>query len=86
MTTNITISTNGDYVSEGYVISDQTWDQNGVENYARQTENFKIGPGNMVSRSFSINHGAEVRVSMTERDATPEEIEAAKGNIPGVSN
>ena len=87
MTTNITITINGDYVSEGFVVSEQTWQNNGVENYTRRVEEFKIGPGNTVSRSFSVNHGATVAISMTERDATEEEkaeVKARNASTPQI--
>lgn len=78
MTTTITITTNGNYVSEGLIHTENEYIQTGPESssetYTRRSETFKVGPGSMVSKSFTVPHGSEVTVEATERDADPDEI------------
>jgi 4-diphosphocytidyl-2C-methyl-D-erythritol kinase len=64
MTTTVIVATNGNYVSSVKV--------NGED---RGT----VGPGSNVQRSFGIMHGSGPTVfEISEREATPDEIEAAK--------
>lgn len=64
MTTTVIVATNGNYVSHVKV--------NGED---RGT----VGPGSNVQRSFGIMHGSGPTVfEISEREATPDEIEAAK--------
>ncbi|MER8762912.1 hypothetical protein [Mesorhizobium sp. M0968] len=65
MTTTIKVNTNGNYVS--------TIKINGVEAGT-------VGPGSMVEKSFGLphNNGGPSVFEVFERQATPEEIEAAK--------
>lgn len=80
MTTTIAITTNGNYVSEGMIHTENEYIQSGPdsssETYTRRSETFKVGPGNNVSKSWVIPHGSQVTVEATERDADPEEITA----------
>ncbi|MER8427849.1 hypothetical protein [Mesorhizobium sp. M1403] len=69
MTTTIKVNTNGNYVS--------TIKINGVEAGT-------VGPGSMVEKSFGLphNNGGPSVFEVFERQATPEEIEAAKAAAP----
>jgi flagellar hook assembly protein FlgD len=70
MTTNVTIRTNGNYVSEGKI---EVW----VKSQLDRAEEIKVGPGTNVEKSYGIPHGSTVMLSLDERPATPEEIAAA---------
>lgn len=69
MTTTVKISCNGNYVAT-----------------VKTTQNGKImstdtvGPGNNVEKTFWFYHGSAPTVyGVSEREATPAEVEAAKG-------
>ena len=69
MTTNVKVICNGDYVASVKV--------NGVDAGT-------VGPGSMVEKTFQFNHGdPSTTYEVSERPATPEEIEAAKAPPPG---
>ena len=74
MTTQVTVSTNGRYVSEGKITV--TNDGNSRD------EEFKVGPGNNVQKSFHVPHGSSVVLEIVEREATDDEAAqaAAEGN------
>ncbi len=83
MTTTITVSTNGNYVSEGLLITENEYIQSdpngGAETYTRRTETVKVGPGSQnapATAYFNVPHGAEVTLEISEREAFPEEIAA----------
>lgn len=64
MTTTVKVTTNGDYIATVKV--------NGKEAGT-------VGPGNMVEKAFPFYHGSEpTTYEVSERPATPEEVEAAK--------
>lgn len=71
MTTNIKITTNGNYVSEGHLT---IWGGSSADG----TTEIKVGPGSMKEHNIGVPHGSGVRLELTERPATPDEIEAAK--------
>jgi hypothetical protein len=63
MTTTVKVNCNGNYVAE-------------VRQDDREVVN--VGPGSMVEKSFYFPHPGPSSFVITERPATPEEIEAAK--------
>jgi hypothetical protein len=68
MTTTITVSTNGPYVSEGTV---------GIEYPAPGGSDaypIKVGPGSDIRKHFTVPHLSTVTVTLKERHATPEEV------------
>lgn len=67
MTTTIKVICNGNYVAE------VTQDDNDV---------VLVGPGSMVEKSFTYPHPGPSTITVTERPATEEEIEAAKPKSP----
>lgn len=71
MTTSVVIRTNGNYVCEGRITV------NSKDQPAREEE-IKVGPGSNVERQYYVPHGSQVSMSLTERNATQEEIDAAK--------
>lgn len=64
MTTSIKVTCNGNYVAE-------------VKQDDREI--VTVGPGSMVSKDFSYPHPGPSTLVITERPATPEEVEASKG-------
>jgi hypothetical protein len=71
MTTNIRITTNGSYVSQGTL-------KRSTNGQAAPDETFSVGPGSMKEHNIGVPHGSTVNLEIIEREATPEEIEAAK--------
>ncbi len=63
MTTHITVTCNGNYVAE-------------VTQDGR--EPVLVGPGSMVSKQFTYPHPGPSTITVQERPATAEEVEAAK--------
>lgn len=63
MTTTIKVTCNGNYVAE-------------VTQDGRAP--VLVGPGSMVEKSFTYPHPGPTSISIIERSATAEEIEAAK--------
>jgi hypothetical protein len=66
MTTTVKVNTNGSYVADVKITN------------SRGEQVDSVGPGSMVEKSFSIPHGEATTIEINEREATPEEVEAAK--------
>ncbi|MGE0290514.1 MAG: hypothetical protein AB7I42_29545 [Bradyrhizobium sp.] len=71
MTTSVAIRTNGNYVCEGKMTVTP-------KDQPVREEEIKVGPGSNVERQYTVPHGSQVSMDLTERNATQEEIEAAK--------
>lgn len=83
MTTDIRISTNGSYVSEGSITIERGEGQGGST-----AEEFKVGPGYpfKVERAFNVPHGSSVTLVIKERSATVEELAEASAKAAGAAN
>lgn len=68
MTTDIIIRTNGNYVAEGTLSIANQGGKNEVQ--------VRVGPGSPAEQRFHVPHGSSAELSLTEREATPEERSA----------
>lgn len=83
MTTQIEISTNGMYVSEGHLnIEPEGGGSNSIVA-------IKVGPGSHnapAKQSFHVPHGSTVTLDLKERQATDEEREAVVAAMKDAGN
>ncbi len=75
MTTTIKVNTNGKYVAEGKLV---TTDKDGTASEVPVS----VGPGYPAEASFYVPHGSTAVLELAEREATKEEVDGVKHDIP----